>query len=1340
MGATPHQGGPSWPYLRAGWHGWARAAAASLLWLGLAAAAPVQAQETVCARVKIEIKQELTLERQAFDAEMKINNTTDSETIQNVSVVVKITDELGTPVPVSSNPNDLAAKFFVRVSAKDKISDVDGTGSVAAKTTSTINWLIIPAPGSAGSSPLGKKYLVGATLKYRFGSEDTVLEVSPDVITVKPMPLLTLDYFLPEAVNADDPLTAEIEPVEPFTLGVRVKNSGMAAAKHLRIDSAQPKIVENQQGLLINFKLTGSYVDDMPAQNSLLIDFGDIAAGSSKMGRWNMETTLAGKFTEFTARFSHADELGGALTSLMQATHTHFLIRDVRVDLPGRDPVRDFLARDGDFLRVYESDSTDTLVTDRSAVAQLTGGTGGQGGYRLSMPATDGFVYARLPDPFKGQKALGQVLRSDAKALLPENAWLSKTRNAQSKQWEYWVNVFDVNTTGVYEAAFEAPPATARPPQVQFVPDRLVEEGKQVSFLVEASSPDGKAVSLSAAPLPAGASFTPQAIDPTAPGLSRAVFDWTPPKGAAGSYLIVYTATDGQLSASRSASIKVNSSEPPPGPGTPAIAAPASGTEIAKLRPALSVLASTQSRDPTVKIQFELYKDEAMTQLVASALVDKAPHAPGEGAGPVAMPTSWTLPQDLDDNTPYWWRARAFDGAQTYSAWATARFFVNLYNDPPGSFNLTSPAPKAEVASERPVLSWTHSVDPERDPLVYSVAVYRDAALTDLAASASRLPPGEGGSTSWTVPAALLNHRTYYWVVVAEDSHGAQTPSMARPFIVNTGNTAPAAPVIAGPAAGAQNAAETVTLSLHNSADAEGDLVTYVFELDTADTFDSGDKRSSGEVIQSAGAVTSWTVGQLLENKHYHWRVKAQDGRAESAWVAGDFLQNARNDAPPAPTVKNPGNGAWSATVQPTLEANAVQDPEGEAVRYQFEVYRDAKLGSRVIDGVATSTAWPVPVALQDKATHWWRVRSIDAQGATSAWGPATVLYVSTGPYSDPSIQMTAPNAIVAPEVVSSGGVERRQVTLQWLGNDPNIDPTVALYHSRSNSGYAGTRIVDGIKQPAGSHAGSHVWDVTGLEPGTYYLYAEIYDARGIGRAYAPGAVVIAPATPAGRIVVTAPASPLVTTEAGGTASFTVRLANAPTAPVQVPVAPSNPYEGKVTPQALTFTPANWSVDQTVTVTGQYDCTPDDVVNHAVITGKSVSLDPNYMGLSGAPVPVTNQPQASYQGGTTDPQIHVCRLVVVNPTGRYTAQGYEYIISAELTNLGPAVKGVNAHFLSGTMGLRPARPSQALRFGAVAQGETVRSLNTIAVYSYINIPKSVFFGGAGSRWGLQIVP
>ena len=291
---------------------------------------------------------------------------------------------------------------------------MDGTGTVAASSTATIHWLLIPAPGSAGSSPLGKKYLIGATLQYKFGADDQTLDVSPDVITVKPLPLLTLDYFLQQDVIADDPLTAEIEPTEPFTLGVRVKNTGYATAKNLKIDSAQPKIIENKQGLLINFRLTGSYLDDAPAQNTLLINFGEIAPATSKMGRWTMETTLAGKFTEFSAKFSHSDELGGALTSILQATTAHLLLRDVRVDLPGRDAIRDFLAKDGsadsDVLRVYESEGTDSPVTDRSATAQVTAGVNaaGNASYRIVIPPTSGFVYVKLPDPFQRQQGAGQ--------------------------------------------------------------------------------------------------------------------------------------------------------------------------------------------------------------------------------------------------------------------------------------------------------------------------------------------------------------------------------------------------------------------------------------------------------------------------------------------------------------------------------------------------------------------------------------------------------------------------------------------------------------------------------------------------------------------------------------------------------------------------------------------------------------------------------------------------------------------------------------------------------------------------------------------------------------------
>src|SRR5207248_3144238 len=71
------------------------------------------------------------------------------------------------------------------------------------------------------------------------------------------------------------------------------------------------------------------------------------------------------------------------------------------------------------------------------------------------------------------------------------------------------------------------------------------------------------------------------------------------------------------------------------------------------------------------------------------------------------------------------------------------------------------------------------------------------------------------------------------------------------------------------------------------------------------------------------------------------------------------------------------------------------------------------------------------------------------------------------------------------------------------------------------------------------------------------------------------------------------PTSGLTTTEAGGTASFTVVLTSQPTASVSVPLSSSNTSEGTVSAANLTFTTGNWNVPQTVTVTGVDDFVDD---------------------------------------------------------------------------------------------------------------------------------------------------
>ena len=307
-----------------------------LIWavLLLTTGITAQAQSTLCAEVKIEVRQELTLERQAFDAHMRINNGLTHISLDNVAVQVNFSDEAGNTVVATGNPNDTSALFYIRVDTMDNITDVSGAGSVAPSTSADIHWLIIPAVGAANANSDGTLYFVGATLSYTIGGEANRTEVTPDYIHVKPMPEMELDYFITREVYGDDPFTSAVEPSEPFTLGLRVKNNGNGPARSLQIDSAQPRIVENRQGLLIGFVIEGSEVNGQPAAESLRVNLGDVAPAGAGVARWWMTCSLSGHFVGFSATLSHSDYLGGQLTSLIRQANTHFLVRDVLVTCP----------------------------------------------------------------------------------------------------------------------------------------------------------------------------------------------------------------------------------------------------------------------------------------------------------------------------------------------------------------------------------------------------------------------------------------------------------------------------------------------------------------------------------------------------------------------------------------------------------------------------------------------------------------------------------------------------------------------------------------------------------------------------------------------------------------------------------------------------------------------------------------------------------------------------------------------------------------------------------------------------------------------------------------------
>src|SRR4029453_14863082 len=102
------------------------------------------------------------------------------------------------------------------------------------------------------------------------------------------------------------------------------------------------------------------------------------------------------------------------------------------------------------------------------------------------------------------------------------------------------------------------------------------------------------------------------------------------------------------------------------------------------------------------------------------------------------------------------------------------------------------------------------------------------------------------------------------------------------------------------------------------------------------------------------------------------------------------------------------------------------------------------------------------------------------------------------------------------------------------------------------------------------------------------------------------------------------PTTGLTTTEAGGTATFTVVLNTQPIADVTIALSSSDTTEGTLSPASLTFTTVNWNVAQTVTVTGVDDPQVDGAVAYTIVTAAAVSTDLTYNNVNASDVSVTN--------------------------------------------------------------------------------------------------------------------
>ncbi|MBN1816684.1 MAG: hypothetical protein JW828_04945 [Sedimentisphaerales bacterium] len=396
--------------------------------------------EGVCAKVSIQIRQEAVITRTAFEATLEISNGSDS-VMEELAVYIAITDEQG------NDANDL---FVILPPELTGIQDVQGSGVIHPAQNARAVWLIVPTQDAA---PIEQRtYYVGGKFSYRMDSRQIDMPLFPDDILVRPDAQLHVQYFHQKDVYSDDPFTPEVEPAEPFNLGLRMINRGYGPAYRVSMSSGQPQIIENEKGLLVDFQVIRSQVGDQEVSPSLNVYLGDIAPGETAVARWLMTASLQGQFSDYKASYVHLDGLGDPRLSLIDSVEIHELIHAVRNPWPLDDGVYDFLVNDEpdeDALpdALYLSDGTTRAVQSLvDAVADMEA-TPDHPEVTVTADVPAGFYYLRFVDPSDAQMTLVAVTRSDGRVVrMEDNAWATHRvvrKQGQDPYEEKLVHLFD---------------------------------------------------------------------------------------------------------------------------------------------------------------------------------------------------------------------------------------------------------------------------------------------------------------------------------------------------------------------------------------------------------------------------------------------------------------------------------------------------------------------------------------------------------------------------------------------------------------------------------------------------------------------------------------------------------------------------------------------------------------------------------------------------------------------------------------------------------------------------------------------------------------------------------
>ncbi|MDD7631145.1 MAG: CARDB domain-containing protein [Parabacteroides sp.] len=425
-----------------------------------------ESQNTVCSSISLSFSQTMVMTRQAFKGTLTVMNGHESVAMKNVRLELEVKDEEG----------NIATSHEMQITPKELktfTGELTGEWELAAQQTGSAIVEFIPTKYAAPTEP--KVYTFGGTLTYLdpFTNLEVTRDLYPVAMTVNPSPNLKMTYFMQRDLLGDDPLTKEVEAVEPAEFSLLIHNIGAGDGTNIRMTTQQPKIIENEKGLAIEFKMIGSSLNGedkvlpLSSDGSAYTEFGTIPAGKTSYAQWWFTSSLLGHFVDYDVEATHVTSYGNPDLSLLGDVTIKELIRSIKYPVDGAI-LTGFMVnetKDANDLpdHIYLSDGTDepVFVTDQATCA------GDNTQYTLIVnPVQAGWNYGSINDPTGGHQKLISVRRvSDGAEISLRNVWLTDRtlRDGKDPLYEnrlHFVDRFATSGQQEYILTFEPRPAT----------------------------------------------------------------------------------------------------------------------------------------------------------------------------------------------------------------------------------------------------------------------------------------------------------------------------------------------------------------------------------------------------------------------------------------------------------------------------------------------------------------------------------------------------------------------------------------------------------------------------------------------------------------------------------------------------------------------------------------------------------------------------------------------------------------------------------------------------------------------------------------------------------------